>query len=145
MQRIRTSRTFWLSSYSALCLIGWTIFPKYARSQEAGLAYDWSVGQEFAYEIEITVDEPNALVTYKGITQYRVDGTNAEQLNATYRGGLTESKKPKEQSRPAGPPGFPGAPPGLGRPPGFGGPPGFPLGGPFPEPILRARRRQPIG
>ena len=111
-----------------------------AFAQGNALAYQWTAGQEFAYDIEIVVDDTDAVVTYKGVTQYHVDSASAEQLIVTYRGGLTESKKPKGQAqpggRPFGPPGFPGGPPGFGGPPMGpprfgGGPAGFPLGGPF--------------
>jgi hypothetical protein len=44
------------------------------------LAYQWTAGQEFAYDVEIVVDDADAVVTYKGVTQHHVDSASAEQL-----------------------------------------------------------------
>ena len=134
---MRTSLLHGVCLLVSFCVVAAVGPPRSACGQGNPLAYQWTAGQEFAYDVEIAVDDVDEVVTYKGVTQYRVDSANAEQLIVTYRGGLTEAKKPKGQPQrggpPFGPPGFPGGPRGFGGPAarGIGGPPGFPMGGPF--------------
>src|SRR5712691_9015066 len=96
-------------------------------AQAKSLRYQSKPGQQLAYEIEITVDLPDKVTSYKGVTRYTVDASSAEQLQLTYRGGLNESSKAKAAAAGGGPRG-PGGPRGFGpRGPGRpgGGPPDF--------------------
>jgi hypothetical protein len=99
------------------------LFSLISDIQAEELRYQWKQGQQFAYNIEITVDTGQSVTTFKGTTRYTVDSVADGQMRVTYVGGLPESSKAKEQARrPSGPP-F--GPPGFGGPPRFG-PPGFP-------------------
>src|SRR2546422_9414776 len=66
-----------------------------AFAQAKSLRYQSKPGQQLAYEIEITVDLPDKVTSYKGVTRYTVDASSTEQLQLTYRGGLNESRKCK--------------------------------------------------
>lgn len=121
------TRACWLVPTIAVAYLAMST-PQLA-AQENDLIYRMSAGQEFAYDIEIVAEDPDRIVTYKGVATYKVDTINDQQIRLTYQGGLNESSKAKAQPRrgggpPFGPGGFPG-------PPGIGGPPGFPRGGPF--------------
>src|SRR5687768_3543115 len=76
-----------------------------ASAQNTDLRYQPPAGLQFAYEIEITADTPSKVTTLKGVTRYTVNSVNGDQLNLTYRGGLSESSKAKNMSG-GGRPGF---------------------------------------
>jgi hypothetical protein len=81
-----------------------------ATAQQGDLRYQWEKGKQFAYEVTISVDSPTSVTTYKGITRYTVDASDAKQSRITYRGGTSESSKSKASRsrgfRPFGPFGF---------------------------------------
>jgi SLA1 homology domain 1, SHD1 len=70
-------------------------------AQQPELRYRWEKGKQFAYEVTITVDLPNQVTTYKGITRYTVEASNADQSRLIYRGGTHESIKRKASTRSA--------------------------------------------
>jgi hypothetical protein len=100
--------------------------PATTFGQNPELRYQAAAGQQFAYDIEITIDSPTKVTTLKGLARYTVNSANADQLNLTYRGGLNESSKGKATGGggrgPFGPgfgpfgPGFRGPPDPFSRP-----------------------------
>lgn len=92
------------------------------------LRYGGKSGQQFAYQIDVSVEAGATTVKLNGVTRYTIDGVADGQLRLTYRGGLHETKTTKPE---AGGPAF--------GPPGFGGPrrrlgPRIPS---FPDPFSR--------
>lgn len=95
-----------------------------SNANAADLQYGGKVGDQFAYQFEISADMPDEITSYKGTTRYTIDEIGAEQIRLTYRGGLTESTKRKASSASRGPFGR-----GFG-PFGFGGGPPSPFSRP---------------
>ena len=98
------------------------------------LRYRWEPKQKFSYSIAITIDENDKTTTFQGMTHYEVTAANAEQLKVTYRGGLPEQVKTKQNNRAS----VPFGPRGLGPfgPRGIGGPPS-----PFSRPTFAGKVR----
>jgi hypothetical protein len=92
-----------IAAFSAFLVLGPT-----GRGQE--LRYGGKNGQQFAYQIEVTVESGATSVKYQGVARYTIDGVAEDQLRLTYRGGLHETKvtKPEAGIAPFGPPGFGG-------------------------------------
>jgi hypothetical protein len=84
------------------------------------LRYQMSPESKLSYRFEIVVDGDDETITYKGMTHYTAQASNDNQVQLTYRGGLSESKHYKNTNMPGGP---------FGR--GFR-PPSFPS--PFSQP-----------
>lgn len=80
----------------------------------AQMSYRFKPQQKFSYDMEVTVDTDEETITYKGIIHYVVERADGNQATLNYQGGLTESKKPKNQARRGG---FPLGPGGFGPPP----------------------------
>jgi hypothetical protein len=97
------------------------VFLSANRSFAQDLRYDWQSAQVFAYEITITVDLPDAVETFRGLTTYRVDSVDGDNRNVTYQGGLIKDSKKKDTGRRQGFDPFGG---GGG---GFGGGPASPF------------------
>ncbi len=96
-----------------------------APSPAAGqaLRYQPKPDSKFAYRFEISVDNGSEATHYKGITYYQIRSVNGDQIQLTYRGGLSESKTVKADHR------------GMRRPPGFRSfPPSIPS--PFSRPAF---------
>lgn len=106
----------WIAIVSVSALVGPT---RPAQADE--LRYRWSAHQKFSYNITITIDENDKTTIFQGMTHYEVTAANAEQLKLSYRGGLPEQVKMKQNNRGSGsfgPRGFgPFGPRGLGGPP----------------------------
>ena len=88
------------------------------------LRYQPKPDSKFAYRYEISVDSGSETTHYKGITNYQIKSVNADQIQLTYRGGLSESKTYKSNDRGRGPFGFGGFPPSMPSPfsrPAFAG------------------------
>ncbi|GAA5506964.1 hypothetical protein Rcae01_02417 [Novipirellula caenicola] len=89
------------------------------------LRYQPDPGTKFAYRFEISVDGGSETTHYKGITKYEVESRNKDQIQLTYRGGLSESKSYKNVDRGRrGPFGFRSFPPSIPSPfsrPAFAG------------------------
>ena len=90
------------------------------------LRYNWTQGQKFSYRFDITVDDDDTTTSYNGITNYAVDKATTDQLQVTYRGGLSESTKSRQINRGRS---------GFG--PRFGGPPRIPS--PFSRPTFAGK------
>jgi hypothetical protein len=80
------------------------------------LRYGGQPGSQFGYAVEITVDAPGAIETYKGNISYTVNSIEGDLLKITYNGGLNKTETAKQQATgPRGNSPFfgpPAAPPG---------------------------------
>jgi len=89
------------------------------------LRYQPKPDSQFAYRFEISADSGSETTHYKGITKYEVNSVGADQIQLTYRGGLSESKTYKAGNRGMrGPFGFGSFPPSMPSPfsrPAFAG------------------------
>ncbi len=74
------------------------------------LRYQLQNGQKFSYRIEITVDTPDSVTSYKGVTHYTVQSSSEDQIRLLYQGGLMESEQPKTRGPQSGFPRFPEPP-----------------------------------
>jgi len=79
------------------------LMPVVARAQALDppaepLRYQWQPGGPFAYEIEITVDTPDSLETYRGRLVYTFKEAEGGVLRLTCSGGLTKSEKSKRET-----------------------------------------------
>ncbi len=74
------------------------------------LRYQLQSGQKFSYRFDITVDAPDAVTSYKGITNYTVQSASGDQVRLLYQGGLNESSQPKDIGMRGGFPRFPEPP-----------------------------------
>ncbi|WP_442509902.1 SHD1 domain-containing protein [Novipirellula sp. SH528] len=89
------------------------------------LRYQPKPDSQFAYRFEISADSGSETTHYKGITKYEVKSVDANLIQLTYRGGLSESKTYKADNRGMrGPFGFGSFPPSMPSPfsrPAFAG------------------------
>ncbi|EMI16234.1 cytoskeleton assembly control protein SLA1 [Rhodopirellula maiorica SM1] len=89
------------------------------------LRYQPNPDSKFAYRFQISVDSESETTHYKGITKYEVESRNGDQIQLTYRGGLSESKTYKAAARgrrgPFGPRAFPPSIPSPFSRPAFAG------------------------
>lgn len=65
--------------------------------------YRWKAGDDFAYQVNIEVDKPTEVVTYKGVIRYHVDESSDQWSQITFRGGAGEQTRRKENARPRDP------------------------------------------
>ena len=98
-----------------------------SNANAADFQYGRKIGDQFAYQFDISAEMSDEIASYKGITRYTIDQLGPEQMQLTYRGGLPESTKRKGSSPGRGPfgPGFgpfgPGGPPSPFERPRFAG------------------------
>lgn len=124
---IRSDQPVSVAFLTTLCLL---LIANAAPTRAQELSYQWEPQQRFSYNMTITVDTDERIITLKGLVHYTVDAANAEQLRLTYRGGLTETSQTKQDNRSSGGPfGAPFGPRGFPGRPGFG-PPGSPYARP---------------
>jgi hypothetical protein len=67
------------------------------------LKYGGEVGQDFGYNIQITVEAPDRKLTYKGLARYKVKAVKHGNLELYFEGGLNESTAYKAQAGARGP------------------------------------------
>ncbi len=69
----------------------------------AELRYQTTPESKVSYRFEIVVDGDDEIITYTGMTHYTVQAADDNQVQLTYRGGLSESKKHKNNNMLGGP------------------------------------------
>jgi hypothetical protein len=67
------------------------------------LRYGGEAGQDFGYNIQITVDAPDRKLTYKGLARYKVKAVKDGNIDLYFEGGLNESTAYKAQAGAGGP------------------------------------------
>ena len=100
------------------CLLGCAAYAGLAAkpvAAQAPLRYGGEAGQDFGYNIQITVDAPDRKLTYKGLARYKIKAVKDGNLELYFEGGLNEFTALKAQAGASGP-GRPG-PRRIGPPP----------------------------